>query len=57
MGVDVVMKVVVEVVVEEAVEVVRADFFVFFRRGCLGTMMGVRVEIEVVVEVVVLVWR
>ena len=52
-----VMKVVVEVVVEEAVEVVRADFFVFFRRGCLGTMMGVKVEIEVVVEVVVLVWR
>ena len=53
-----VMDVMVEVVVE-AVEVVRAGFFfVFFRRGCLGDIMGVRVVIEVVVGVVVLVlWR
>ena len=29
--------------------------FVFFRCGCLGKMMGARVVIEVVVEVVVLV--
>ena len=29
-------------------------FLSFFRRGCLGDMMGVRVVIEVVVGVVVL---
>ena len=36
---DVVMKVVIEVVVVEAVDVVRAGFFVFSRHGCLR--MGV----------------
>ena len=30
-------------------------FFVFFRRGCLGNMVGARVVIEVMVGVVVLV--
>ena len=55
-GVDAVMEVVVEVVVEEAVDVMREDFFVFLKRRCLGKMMGARVVIEVVVEVVMLVW-
>ena len=55
---DVVMKVLVEVVVVEAADVVGARFFVFFRRGCLGDLMGVKVVIEVVVGVVVLVrWK
>ena len=53
---DVVMEVVVEVVVVEAADVVGARCFVFFRRGCLGDMMGVKVVVEVVVGVVVLVW-
>ena len=47
---DVVKEVVVEVVVVEAVDVARAGFFVFFRRGCLGDM-DVKVVIEVVVGV------
>ena len=54
-GADVVIKVVVEVVVGGAVDVVRVDF-VFLRCGCLGKMMGARVVREVVVEVIVLVW-
>ena len=49
---DVMMEVLVEVVVVGAVDVVRAGFFVFFMRGCLGDIMGVRVVIEVVVGVV-----
>ena len=53
---DVVMEVVVEVVVVEAVDMVRAGFFVFSRRDCLGDMMDVKVVIEVVVGAVVLVW-
>ena len=44
-GAEMVMEVVVEVVVGEAVKVVRADFFVFLRRDCLRKMMGVRVVI------------
>ena len=48
--------VVVEVVVVETVDVVQVWFFIFFRRGCLGNMMDVRVVIEVVIVVVVLVW-
>ena len=54
--------VVVEVVVVEAVDVVQVCFFIFFRRGCLGYMMDVRVVMEVLmgvvvlVDVVVLVW-
>ena len=55
-GVDVVMKVVIEVVVVEAVDVVQAGFFVFFRHGCLGKIVGARVVMEVVFGVVVLVW-
>ena len=52
------MEVVVEVVVVEAADVVEARFFVFFRCGCLGDLMGVKVVIEVVVGVVVLVrWK
>ena len=50
------MDMVVEVVVLEAVDVVQAGFFVFFQNGCLGDMMGVRVVIEVVVGAVVFVW-
>ena len=46
--------VVVEVVVVEAVDVVQGGFFVFFRCGCLGDMMGVRITMEVVFGVVVL---
>ena len=37
-------------------DVVQEGFFVFFRRNCLGNLMGVRVAIEVVVGVVMLVW-
>ena len=48
------MEVVVEVVVVEAADVVGARFFVFFRCGCLGDLMGVKVVIEVVVGVVML---
>ena len=55
-GAEMVIEVVVEVVVGEAVEVMQANYFVFLRYGCLGKMMGARVVIEVVVEVVVLVW-
>ena len=54
-GVDVLMDMVVEVVVVEAVDVGQVGFFVFFRRGCLGDMMGVRGVIEVVIGEVVLV--
>ena len=57
LGMDMVMELVVEVVVVEAVSVVRAGFFVFSRRVCLGDMMDVKVVIEFVVGVVVLVWR
>ena len=57
-GRDVVMEVVVEVVVVEAVEFLQAKFFVFSKRGCLEDMMDVNVMIEIVVGVVVLVlWR
>ena len=55
-GADVLMDMVFEVVVVEAVDVVQAGFFVFFQNGCLGDMMGVRVVIEDVVGAVVLVW-
>ena len=41
-GVDVLMDMVVEVVVVEAMDVGQVGFFVFFRHGCLGDMMGVR---------------
>ena len=54
---DMLMDVVVEVVVVEAVDmmrVVQVGFFVFSRRGCLGDMMRVRGVMEVVVGVVVL---
>ena len=44
-GTDVLMSVVPEVVVVEAVDVVQAGSFVFLGRGCLGDMMGVRVVI------------
>ena len=53
---DVVMEVVVEVGVMEAVDVVRAVFLYFSGVVCLGNMMGVRVMIELVGGVVVLVW-
>ena len=52
------MDVVVEVVVVEAmdmVQVVQVWFIVFFRRVCLGDVMGVRVVVEVVVGAMVLV--
>ena len=52
-GTNVVMEVVVEVIVVEAVDVVRAGFFVFSRCGCLGDMM----DVKVVIEVVVVWWR
>ena len=55
-GVDVLMDVVVEIFVVQAVEVVQAGFFVFSQHGCLGDMVGVRVVIEVVAGAVVLVW-
>ena len=55
-GTDVVMAVVVEFVVVEAVDVVQAGLFVFSRHDCLGDMMDVKVVVEVVVGVVVLVW-
>ena len=55
-GADVVMVLVVEVVVVEAVDLVQAGFFVFFRCSCLRNMMGARVVMEVVVGVLVLVW-
>ena len=51
-GADVLLDmVVVDIVVVETVDVVQVRFF---RRVCLGDMMGVRVVIEVVVGVVVL---
>ena len=40
--------VVVEILVVETVDVVQVWFFDFFRRGCLGDMVSVRVVIEVV---------
>ena len=46
----------VEVVVVEAVDVVRVGFLDLFRRGCLGYIMDVKMMMEVVVGVVVLVW-
>ena len=49
------MDVVVEVVVVEAVDAMQVGFFVLFWRGCLGDMMGVRVVREVIVGSVVLV--
>ena len=58
-GADVLMDV---VVVVETVDGAQVCFFDFFRGGCFGDMMGVRVVIEVVVgtvvwvDVVVLVW-
>ena len=55
-GTDVLMDVVLEVVVVEAVDMVQAGFFFFFQRGYLQDMVSVRVVIEVVVGVVVLVW-
>ena len=51
-GTDVLMDVVDEVAVVEAMNVVQAGLFVFIRRGCLEDMMGVRVVIEVVVVLV-----
>ena len=54
--VDMLMDVVLEVVVVEAVDVVQEGIFVIFRCGCFRDMMVVRVVIEVVVGVVVLVW-
>ena len=51
-GTDVLMDVVVEVVVVEAMNVVQAGFFVFIRRGCFGDIMDVRVVIAVVVVLV-----
>ena len=53
---DVVMEVVVEVVVVEAVDFMQAGCFVFFRQDWLRNIIVVRVVIEVVVGVVVLVW-
>ena len=53
---DVVMEVVVEFIVGEAVDVVQAGLFVFSRHDCLGDMMDVKMVVEVVVGVVVLVW-
>ena len=47
--------VVVEIVVVETVDVAQVWFFIFFWRGCMEDMMGVRLVIEVVVGVVVLV--
>ena len=54
-GTDVLMDVVLEVVVVEAVDMVHAGFFFFFQRGYLQDMVSVRVVIEVVVGAVVLV--
>ena len=54
---DMLMDLVVEVVVMEAVDVVRAvqmGLFVFSLRCCLGDVTGVRVVMEVMVGVVVL---
>ena len=48
--------VVVEVAVGDTVDGVQVWFFIFFWRRCLGDMIGVRVEIEVAIGVVVLVW-
>ena len=55
-GTDLLIDVVVEVVAVEAVDVVRAGLFVFFRSGCLENMIGVRMVIGGVVGAVVLVW-
>ena len=55
-GTDLVMEVVLQVFVVEAVDVMQAGFFVFSRCGCSGDMMDVKVVTEVVVGVVVLVW-
>ena len=56
MGAEVVTEVVVEEFVGQAVKVVQAIFFDFLSYDCLEKMRGARVVIEVVVEVVVLVW-
>ena len=48
--------VVFEAIEVETVDVVQVWFFVFFRGGCLGDIMGVGVVIEAMVGVVVLVW-
>ena len=50
-----VMEVLVEVIVVETLDVVRAGFFVFFRRDCLEDIMDVEVVIEVMLDVVMLV--
>ena len=42
-GINLVMKMTVEVVVLEAVDVARAGLFAFSRRGCLGNMMDLTV--------------
>ena len=55
-GTDVLMDVVLEVVVVEAVDMVQAGFFFFFQRGYLQDMVSVRVVIDVVVGAVMLVW-
>ena len=47
---------VVEVVVVEAVDVVRVEFLDLSRRGCLGYITDVKVVMEVAVGVVMLVW-
>ena len=54
-GAEVVMEVVVEVVVVEGVDVVRAGFLSFSGLS-VWDMMGARMVIEVVVGVVELVW-
>ena len=56
MGAEVMIEVALEVVVGEGVKVVQANFIDFLKRYCLGKIMGTRVVIEVVVEVVVLAW-
>ena len=52
---DVLLGVIVVVVGVVVVETADACFFIFFRRGCLGDMMDVRVVMELVIGVVVLV--
>ena len=53
---EMLMEVVAEVVVVESADVLRAGIFVFFRCGCFGNMMNLRVVIEVGVGVIVLMW-
>ena len=54
---DVLLGMMVVVLVAEVVVVETADacFFIFFRCGCLGDMIDVRVVMEIVIGVVVLV--